>query len=54
MKGLLRVGSVLATLFALRGMSHTWKTQPPYPHWKDYAKALVSYSENCMEKAVLP
>lgn len=34
-----------ASVFALRHMAETWKTKPPYPHWKDYAKHLRSYAD---------
>jgi hypothetical protein len=44
----------MASLFALRRMSETWKTRPPYPNWKDYAPALAKYADERMEKAQLP
>ena len=44
----------LASLFALRRMSETWKTKPPYPNWKDYAPALTKYADERMQKAQLP
>lgn len=44
----------LASLFALRGMSKSWQTQPPYPNWKEYSKALASYAQDRMAKAALP
>ena len=34
-----------ASLFALRRMSDTWKTKPPYPNWKSYADKLNDYAE---------
>jgi len=34
-----------ASLFALRGMAATWKTDPPYPNWRDYAPALQKYAD---------
>jgi len=34
-----------ASLFALRRMAITWKTYPPYPNWKDYARHLGEYAE---------
>lgn len=37
-----------ASLFALRAMSEEWKTAPPYPHWKNYSKALYDYSEKLL------
>jgi len=36
----------MASLFALRRMAVTWKTAPPYPHWKSFAPALHKYAEN--------
>jgi len=44
----------LASLFALRRMAATWKTNPPYPNWWDYAPALRSYAENRINNARLP
>ena len=35
-----------ASLFALRGMSLTWKSDPPYPNWKSYAPALRDYAKS--------
>ncbi len=44
----------MASLFVLRRSAETWKTGPPYPHWKDYAKHLHSYAEERIQKAALP
>jgi hypothetical protein len=44
----------MASLFALRRMSETWKTQPPYPNRKDYAGALHKYADERIQKAQLP
>ena len=33
-----------ASLFALRKMSKAWAVHPPYPNWKDYAKAFSAYA----------
>jgi hypothetical protein len=44
----------MASLFALRRMSETWRTQPPYSNWKDYAPALKKYADERIEKAQLP
>lgn len=33
-----------ASLFALRAMSRSWETAPPYPEWRGYAPALGSYA----------
>ena len=32
-----------ASLFALRAMSRTWRTAPPYPAWKSYAPWFSDY-----------
>ncbi|MDT7814967.1 MAG: hypothetical protein QOJ42_4883 [Acidobacteriaceae bacterium] len=34
-----------ASLFALRAMSRSWQTAPPYPSWRDYAPWLNVYAE---------
>lgn len=44
----------LASLFALRAMSETWKTKPPYPNWASYAPALADYARERMACAQLP
>ena len=33
-----------ASLFALRRMAETWKTDPPYANWKPYSSALSGYA----------
>ena len=43
-----------ASLFVLRRSAETWKTRPPYPHWKDYSGALMKYAEQRIEEARLP
>ncbi len=35
-----------ASLFALRAMRTTWKTNPPYPNWNSYAPKLAEYVQN--------
>ncbi len=40
----------VASLFSLRAMSEAWRSQPPYPNWKDYAQHLMSYAAERMEK----
>ena len=35
-----------ASLFALRQMAETWKTNPPYTNWKSYASALDDYAND--------
>lgn len=37
-----------ASLFALRSMAKSWKTEPPYPNWRDFADALHRYAEERM------
>ena len=34
------------SLYVLRAMSRTWKTAPPYEHWKDYRDALRGYADD--------
>jgi len=34
-----------ASLFALRAMSRSWRTAPPYPAWRSYAPWLNDYVE---------
>jgi len=43
----------LASLFALRRMSETWQTNPPYPNWKDYAPALAKYADERSKATML-
>jgi len=38
-----------ASLFAIRRMAVAWKTNPPYPNWRDFAKHLDSYAANLLE-----
>lgn len=35
----------VASLYALRGMSRSWATHPPYRNWKDYAPHLAKYAQ---------
>ena len=35
----------MASRFAIRGMAETWKTAPPYPHWKSFSAALTNYAD---------
>ena len=41
-----------ASLFCLRAMAHTWKTEPPYPHWADYAPFLLKYTDDVISKRI--
>ncbi len=44
----------LASIFALRRMSESWKTQPPYPNWRNYASSLSRYADNLVQQGRLP
>ena len=44
----------MASIYALRQMSETWKKEPPYPNWRDYSKALYDYAEDLVKKGQLP
>lgn len=39
-----------ASLFALRRMSETWKTHPPYSNWKSYSDSLKTYATDRIQK----
>jgi hypothetical protein len=41
----------LASLFTLRRMAETWKSEPPYRNWKDYSSALDDYAQDRMDNA---
>lgn len=43
-----------ASLFVLRRMAETWKTNPPYSNWRDFHASLASYANERMEKSKLP
>jgi hypothetical protein len=43
----------LASLCMLRRMSESWKTDPPYENWKDYAPRLFEYAEERRKRAEL-
>jgi len=36
----------LASIFTLRKMAVTWKTAPPYSHWKNFAEAIREYVDD--------
>lgn len=38
-----------ASLFTLRAMAKSWKTEPPYPNWKSFSDALHRYAEDRVE-----
>ncbi len=39
----------VASLFVLRRMSETWRADPPFPNWADYAGALSGYAEERLQ-----
>jgi hypothetical protein len=39
-----------ASLYVLRAMSRSWKTEPPYPNWRDYRDALREYADDVIRK----
>ena len=43
----------MASLFVLRRMSETWKTDPPFDHWKDFAPRLADYAEQRLQDSRL-
>jgi hypothetical protein len=44
----------LASMFALRAMAKSWQTNPPYPNWKSYSKALDRYADQLLIDGKLP
>jgi hypothetical protein len=40
----------VAALFTLRGMGESWRTDPPYPNWSNYAPELTRYAAQRIEK----
>lgn len=43
-----------ASMFVLRRMGESWKTDPPFKHWKNYSKHLTSYAKDRIDKHPLP
>ena len=39
-----------ASLFTMRAMARSWKTDPPYSNWRDYRDALRDYVDNIIVK----
>ena len=39
-----------ASLFVLRKMTDEWKSNPPYPNWKDYGPEFAQYAQKRMNK----
>lgn len=44
----------LASIYTLRAMGKAWRTDPPYPNWRDYAPKLDSYAQNLITAGRLP
>lgn len=43
-----------ASLYALREMGKTWKTDAPYENWRSYAPSLAAYADERLAAAQLP
>lgn len=43
-----------ASLYALREMAKTWKTDAPYENWRGYAPSLAAYADERLAAAKLP
>ena len=43
----------LASVFTLRRMGERWHTEPPYPHWANYAVKLIKYECSHRQKSQL-
>ena len=41
---------MMGSLYAMREMEKTWKTNPPYSNWKDYAPSLGSYAAEVINR----
>ena len=39
-----------ASLYAIRGMARTWRTDPPYPNWRNYHDALRDYADDAIRR----
>ncbi len=39
------------SLFALEKMAQHWETNPPYPHWKEYAPKFLEYQQDMVKQA---
>jgi len=44
----------MASIFALRRMAETWKTNPPYPNWRGYAPSLKHYADDLLKNTSMP
>ena len=36
--------------YAIRGMARSWRTDPPYPNWRDYRDSLRDYADDTMRR----
>ncbi|NNE90228.1 MAG: hypothetical protein HKN23_01140 [Verrucomicrobiales bacterium] len=43
----------VASLFTLKQMAETWKTDPPYENWKSFHSALVDYAQKRIDESAL-
>ncbi len=43
-----------ASLFVLRQMGTTWKTDAPYKNWQSYATKLTEYADKRIKESMLP
>lgn len=39
----------LSSIATLRQMARNWKTDPPYPNWRDYSKSLGDYAQGLLD-----
>lgn len=44
----------LASLYSLRAMGETWKTDAPYPNWRGYGKSLTQYAQDLVDETKMP
>lgn len=44
----------LASIYALRQMAITWKSDAPYPNWRSYGQSLHDYADDVAGKHALP
>jgi hypothetical protein len=44
----------MAALYSLRCMAEDWDTNPPYPNWRSYGKALHAYAQDYIDKTEVP
>jgi hypothetical protein len=40
----------MASLYVMRAMAKSWKTDPPYKHWANYRKNIAKYVQNVIDK----